>query len=77
MRVDNDTATRVTIAAENALVDREAAGVVDALDERVPRPGTLVVVTPDLGNPDGQWGLWGHPVRTDPPYMHGVTFRVL
>jgi arylsulfatase A-like enzyme len=76
VRVHNDAATRATIAAENALVDREVGRVVDALDERGLGPETLVVVTTDQGNPYGQRGLWGHPVWTDPPYMHDVTFRV-
>lgn len=76
VRVHNDATSRATVAAENALVDREVGRVVDCLDEEGLGADTLVVVTTDQGNPYGQRGLWGHPIWTDPPFMHDVTFRV-
>jgi arylsulfatase A-like enzyme len=76
VRAHNDAASRANVAAENALVDREVGRIVDCLDEEGLGADTLVIVTTDQGNPYGQRGLWGHPVWTDPPYMHDVTFRV-
>jgi arylsulfatase A-like enzyme len=76
LRVHNDQATRANVAAQNALVDHEVGRVVDALDERGLTEDTLVVVTTDQGNPYGQRGLWGHPIWTDPPFVHDVTHRV-
>lgn len=76
VRSHNDQATRANVAAQNALVDHEIGRVVDALDAEGLTDDTLVIVTTDQGNPYGQRGLWGHPVWTDPPYMHDVTFRV-
>lgn len=76
LRVHNDQATRANVAAQNALVDHEIGRVVDALDARGLAEHTLVVVTTDQGNPYGQRGLWGHPIWTDPPFVHDVTFRV-
>lgn len=76
VRCHNDQATRANVAAQNALVDHEIGRVVDALDAEGLAEDTLVIVTTDQGNPYGQRGLWGHPVWTDPPYMHDVTFRV-
>ena len=76
VRSHNDPATRANIAAQNALVDHEIGRVVDVLDEEGLTEETLVIVTTDQGNPYGQHGLWGHPIWTDPPYMHDVTFRV-
>lgn len=76
LRVHNDQATRANIAAQHALVDHEVGRVVDALDERGLGADTLVVVTTDQGNPYGQRGLWGHPIWTDPPFVHDVTHRV-
>jgi len=76
VRSHNDPATRVNVAAQNALVDHEIGRVVDALDDEGLTDDTLVIVTTDQGNPYGQRGLWGHPIWTDPPFMHDVTFRV-
>lgn len=76
VRVHNDQATRANIAAQNALVDDCVGRVLDALERDGGGDDTLVVFTTDQGNPYGQRGLWGHPVWTDPPYMHDVTFRV-
>jgi arylsulfatase A-like enzyme len=76
VRSHNDPVSRANIAAQNALVDHEVGRVVDAIDAQGLAQDTLVVVTTDQGNPYGQRGLWGHPVWTDPPYMHDVTFRV-
>jgi arylsulfatase A-like enzyme len=76
VRCHNDPVTRANIAAQNALVDHEIGRVVDAVDEEGLTGDTLVIVTTDQGNPYGQHGLWGHPIWTDPPFMHDVTFRV-
>ncbi len=76
VRSHNDPQTRANVAAQNALVDHELGRVVDAIDEEGLAGETLVIVTTDQGNPYGQRGLWGHPVWTDPPFMHDVTFRV-
>lgn len=76
VRVHNDQATRANIAAQNALVDDAVGRLVGALDESGQGADTLVLFTTDQSNPYGQRGLWGHPVWTDPPYMHDVTFRV-
>lgn len=76
VRMHNDQATRANIAAQNALVDHAIGRVVDALDAEGLAEDTMVIVTTDQGNPYGQRGLWGHPVWTDPPFMHDVTFRV-
>ncbi len=76
VRVHNDQATRANVAAQNALVDHEIGRVIDALEDEGLTGDTLVIVTTDQGNPYGQRGLWGHPVWTDPPYMHDVSFRV-
>jgi len=76
VRMHNDQATRANIAAQNALVDHAIGRVVDTIDEEGIAGDTLVIVTTDQGNPYGQRGLWGHPVWTDPPFMHDVTFRV-
>lgn len=76
VRMHNDQATRANVAAQNALVDAAIGRVVDALDARGMGADTLVIVTTDQGNPYGQRGLWGHPIWTDPPYIHDVTFRV-
>lgn len=76
LRVHNDRSTRANVAAQNALVDHEIGRVVDALDARDLGQDTLVIVTTDQGNPYGQRGLWGHPIWTDPPFVHDVTFRV-
>ena len=76
VRSHNDPATRANVAAQNALVDHEIGRVVDALDDEGLTDDTLVIVTTDQGNPYGQRGLWGHPIWTDPPFMHDVTFRV-
>jgi arylsulfatase A-like enzyme len=75
-RSHNDPLSRANIAAQNALVDHEVGRVVDALDQEGLAEDTLVIVTTDQANPYGQRGLWGHPVWTDPPFMHDVTFRV-
>ena len=75
-RVHNDQATRANIAAQNALVDHSIGRVIDALDTEDLTRDTLVIITTDQGNPYGQHGLWSHPVWTDPPFMHDVTFRV-
>jgi arylsulfatase A-like enzyme len=76
LRCHNDPLTRANVAAQNALVDHEIGRVVDAIDREGLAEDTLVIVTTDQGNPYGQRGLWGHPVWTDPPFMHDVTFRV-
>lgn len=76
VRMHNDQATRANVAAQNALVDAAIGRVVDALDGHGLGADTLVIMTTDQGNPYGQRGLWGHPVWTDPPYVHDVTFRV-
>jgi arylsulfatase A-like enzyme len=76
VRMHNDQATRANIAAQNALVDNAIGRVVDALDAEGIAENTLVIMTTDQGNPYGQRGLWGHPVWTDPPFMHDVTFNV-
>lgn len=76
VRMHNDQATRANVAAQNALVDHAIGRVVDALDDEGLTDDTLVIVTTDQGNPYGQRGLWGHPVWTDPPFVHDVTFRV-
>jgi len=76
VRSHNDPMTRANIAAQNALVDHEVGRVIDAIDEEGLAEDTLVIVTTDQGNPYGQHGLWGHPIWTDPPFMHDVTFRV-
>lgn len=78
LRVHNDQATRANIAAQNALVDDCVGRLVDAVDAASPTGAedTLVILTTDQANPYGQRGLWGHPVWTDPPFMHDVTFRV-
>lgn len=76
VRVHNDQATRANVAAQNALVDHSVGRIVDALDAEGLTGDTLVIATTDQGNPYGQRGLWGHPVWTDPPYMHDVSFRV-
>lgn len=76
VRVHNDQATRANIAAQNAVVDHEIGRVIDALEDEGLTEDTLVIVTTDQGNPYGQRGLWGHPVWTDPPYMHDVSFQV-
>jgi arylsulfatase A-like enzyme len=76
LRSHNDPATRANVAAQNALVDHEVGRVLDVLDEEGLTEDTLVIVTTDQGNPYGQRGLWGHPIWTDPPFMHDVTFRV-
>ncbi len=76
VRSHNDPLTRANIAAQNALVDHEIGRVIDAIDDEGLAEDTLVIVTTDQGNPYGQHGLWGHPIWTDPPFMHDVTFRV-
>ncbi|MEZ5143690.1 MAG: sulfatase-like hydrolase/transferase [Acidimicrobiales bacterium] len=76
LRSHNDQATRANVAAENALVDAAVGRLVDHLDAQGLARRSLVLVTTDQGNPYGQRGLWGHPVWTDPPFMHDVTFRV-
>jgi arylsulfatase A-like enzyme len=76
LRSHNDPATRANVAAQNALVDHAVGRVVDALDDQGLGADTLVIATTDQGNPFGQRGLWGHPIWTDPPFMHDVTFRV-
>ncbi|MCZ7525635.1 MAG: sulfatase-like hydrolase/transferase [Acidimicrobiia bacterium] len=76
VRMHNDQATRANIAAQNALVDDGVGRILAALDEEGLAGDTLVLLTTDQGNPYGQRGLWGHPVWTDPPFMHDVTFRV-
>lgn len=76
VRVHNDPATRANVAAQNALVDAAIGRVVDALDAHGMGADTLVIVTTDQGNPYGQHGLWGHPIWTDPPFVHDVTFRI-
>lgn len=76
VRSHNDPVTRANVAAENALVDAAVGRLVDHLDQTGRAHDTLVLLTTDQGNPYGQHGLWGHPVWTDPPFMHDVTFRV-
>jgi arylsulfatase A-like enzyme len=76
LRVHNDPATRANIAAQNAVVDHAVGRVLDALDAEGIAEDTLVILTTDQANPYGQRGLWGHPIWTDPPFMHDVTFRV-
>ena len=76
VRVHNDPSTRANIAAQNAVVDHAVGRVLDALDAEGIAEDTLVVFTTDQANPYGQRGLWGHPIWTDPPFMHDVTFRV-
>lgn len=76
VRSHNDPATRANVAAENALVDAAIGRLLAALDGTGRAEDTVVILTTDQGNPYGQRGLWGHPVWTDPPYMHDVTFRV-
>ena len=76
VRAHNDPATRANVAAQNALVDAAVGRLLDALEVRGLADGTVVVLTTDQGNPYGQHGLWGHPVLTDPPFMHDITFRV-
>jgi arylsulfatase A-like enzyme len=76
VRIHNDQATRGNIAAQNALVDEQVGRLLDRLDAEGLGPETLVLLTTDQGNPYGQRGLWGHPVWTDPPFVHDVTFRV-
>ena len=75
VRSHNDQATRANIAAQNALVDAAVGRLIEFVDSNA-RNDTLVVFTTDQSNPYGQRGLWGHPVWTDPPFMHDVTFRV-
>jgi arylsulfatase A-like enzyme len=76
LRSHNDPETRANVAAENALVDAAVGRVVAQVDSLGLTEDTLILVTTDQGNPYGQHGLWGHPVWTDPPFMHDVTFRV-
>ena len=75
-RIHNDRATRANIAAQNALVDEDTGRILDALEDSGQTEDTLVIYTTDQGNPYGQRGLWGHPIWTDPPFMHDVTFNV-